>query len=59
MEAAAMRSRIAPAIAYANALTAERDLRRALEAEDVPGALYAVTIWAAWIESTRKDFPNE
>lgn len=56
MDATAKRSRIAPAIAYANARTAERDLARALEAEDVPGALYAVTLWAAWIEATRKDF---
>lgn len=58
MDATAMRSRIAPAIAYANASTAARDLSRAIENEDIPGALYAVTIWVAWIEATRKDFPK-
>lgn len=57
-DAAAMRSRIAPAIAYANALTSADDLRRAVEREDVSGALFAVTVWAAWIEASRKDFPQ-
>ncbi len=52
---AALRSRIAPATAYVNALTAARDLSRAIELEDVPGALYAVTLWAAWIETSRKE----
>lgn len=59
MDATVKRSRLAPAIAYANASTAARDLSRAIEKEDIPGALYAVTLWAAWIESTQKDFPDE
>lgn len=51
----AIRSRIAPATAYANALTAARDLSRAVDLEDVPGALHAVTIWAAWIEASKRE----
>lgn len=51
----ALRSRIAPATAYANALTAARDLSRAVDLEDVPGALHAVTIWAAWVEASKRE----
>lgn len=51
----AIRSRLAPATAYANALTAARDLSRAVDLEDVPGALHAVTIWAAWIEASKRE----
>ena len=51
----AIRSRIAPATAYTNALTAARDLSRAVDLEDVPGALHAVTIWAAWVEASRRE----
>lgn len=52
---AALRSRIAPATAYAHALSSARDLRDAVEREDVSGALYAVTVWAAWLEASRKE----
>jgi hypothetical protein len=51
----AIRSRLAPATAYANALTAARDLSRAVDLEDVPGALHAVTIWAAWVEASKRE----
>ena len=52
---AALRSRIAPATAYAHALSSARDLRAAIEREDVSGALYAVTVWAAWLEASRRE----
>lgn len=56
--AAALRSRLLPATAYLNASAAARDLRDALDAEDIPGALYAVALWAAWINASRKDLPQ-
>lgn len=55
---AAIRSRIVPATAYAHALTSARQLVAAVEREDVSGALYAVTVWAAWLEASRKDVPK-
>jgi hypothetical protein len=55
MNAAATRSRLAPATAYAHALTAARDLARAMDREDVPGALHAVTLWAEWVEASRRE----
>lgn len=51
----AIRSRLAPATAYANTLAAARDLSRAVDLEDVPGALHAVTIWAAWVEASKRE----
>lgn len=56
--AAALRSRLAPATAYAHALTAARDLQVAIDAEDVPGALHAVAVWSSWILTSRKDAPQ-
>lgn len=52
--AAGTRSRILAATAYAHSLTAARDITRAIEGEDIPGALAAVTLWAAWIEETNR-----
>jgi hypothetical protein len=58
MDNAVSRSRVLPAIAYSHALTAARDLARAVELEDVASAVYALTVWAAWIEASRKELPE-
>lgn len=49
------RSRVVSALAYTHALSARYELYRAIETEDVPGALHAVTLWAAWMDASAKE----